>query len=101
MTMKLLVIYDVTDDRLRTEVSETCRDFGLGRVQYSCFAGDLSRNRRQMLEIRLRALLGRGASVPTDAIYTLPLCHACFDDKTLLGFQARFPDKRHDHLVVI
>ncbi|MGH8906923.1 MAG: CRISPR-associated endonuclease Cas2 [Egibacteraceae bacterium] len=96
-----LVFYDITHDRLRTEVAETCRDFGLGRVQCSCFAGDLSRNPRQMLEIRLRALLARDIGVPTDAIYALPLCSACFDDKTLLGFEARFPDRRHDHVAVI
>jgi CRISPR-associated protein Cas2 len=101
MTMKLLVIYDITDDRLRTEVAETCRDFGLGRVQYSCFAGDVSRNRRQMLEIRMRALLLRDAAVATDAIYVLPQCNTCFDDRTLLGYEARFPDKRHGHFVVI
>lgn len=98
---KLLVIYDITSDPLRTQVAETCLDFGLGRVQYSCFAGDLSRNRREMLEIALRGLLWRADAVPTDAIYLLPSCSGCFDDKTLLEFQARFPDKRRDHYQVL
>jgi len=98
---KLLVIYDITSDRLRAEVAQTCLDFGLGRVQYSCFAGDLTRNRREMLEIAFRGLLWGQDAQPTDAIYVLPLCNGCFDDKTLLGFEARFPDKRRDHYQVL
>ena len=31
------VIYDVEDDRVRTRVSNTCKDYGLERIQYSAF----------------------------------------------------------------
>jgi CRISPR-associated protein Cas2 len=94
--VKLLAIYDITSDRLRTEAAEVCKDFGLSRIQLSCFAGDLSQNRRGMLEIRLVRLLQRKEAQPTDAIYLLPMCLDCFEGKMLLGRRAHFPDKNRD-----
>ena len=49
-----MVIYDVEDDWARTQVSEACKDFGLMRVQYSCFRGKLSGNKREELYERFR-----------------------------------------------
>jgi hypothetical protein len=44
----------VEDDRARTRVSEACKDFGLQRIQYSCFRGKLSQNKREELYERMR-----------------------------------------------
>ena len=49
-----LVIYDVEDDRARTRVAEACKEFGLQRIQYSCFRGKLSQNKREELYERMR-----------------------------------------------
>lgn len=54
----VFVIYDIPDDRVRYKVSERCKDYGLDRIQYSAFAGDLDRNRREELMMRLRKTLG-------------------------------------------
>jgi len=51
-----MIIYDVEDDWARTRVSEACKDFGLERVQYSCFRGKLSRNKREEMYERLRKI---------------------------------------------
>jgi len=53
-----LVVYDVPEDRVRDRVAEGCKDYGLKRIQYSAFTGDLNRNRRQELYMRLRRELG-------------------------------------------
>lgn len=55
----VLLIYDIPDDRVRYKVSERCKDYGLSRVQYSAFAGELDRNRREELIMRLRKTLGK------------------------------------------
>ncbi len=55
----VLVIYDIPDDRIRYKISERCKDYGLGRIQYSAFAGDLHRNRREELLMRLKKTLGK------------------------------------------
>lgn len=57
--MVTLVIYDIEDDRVRNRVAKACRDYGLQRIQFSAFIGDLNLNRRQELYQRLRRILGR------------------------------------------
>ena len=56
MELTTLVIYDIEDDWARTRVSEACKDFGLERIQYSCFRGMLSRNKREELYERFRGI---------------------------------------------
>jgi CRISPR-associated protein Cas2 len=53
------LIYDIPDDRVRYRVAERCKDYGLDRIQYSAFAGDLDRNRREELMLRLAKTLGK------------------------------------------
>jgi len=53
MELSTLVIYDIEDDRARTRVSEACKDFGLERLQFSCFRGKLTQNKREELRERL------------------------------------------------
>ncbi|MEW6300108.1 MAG: CRISPR-associated endonuclease Cas2 [Thermodesulfobacteriota bacterium] len=67
---RTIVLYDIRDDRLRTRVSEACLDYGLERIQYSAFQGQLSRNKRQELFLRLRALLEDSAG----KILVQPVC---------------------------
>lgn len=55
--MNILLIYDITEDRLRTKVADMCKDYGLRRVQYSAFFGRMNRNLRGELYRRLKELL--------------------------------------------
>ena len=45
--MQTLVIYDIPDDRIRNKIGEACKDYGLERIQYSAFLGDMNHNRRR------------------------------------------------------
>ena len=97
--MKVLTIYDITDNRFRNRVARKLKNFGFNRVQKSCFAGDLSQNRIEMLEIEMNNLLEDRESNDVndyDAIYILPLCEKCFAKKILLGHKRKFPDKSKD-----
>jgi CRISPR-associated endonuclease Cas2 len=38
------VIYDIVKDKSRTKIAKFCKEYGLYRVQKSCFLGDLNRN---------------------------------------------------------
>jgi len=55
----VILIYDIPDDKIRQKISERCKDYGLSRIQYSAFAGDLDRNRREELLMRLKKTLGK------------------------------------------
>ncbi len=100
--MRLLAIYDIGDNGLRLRAADLLQDFGLERVQYSAFAGDLSTNRRQMLEIRIGQLLEQDQRRrPTDRVYVLPMCDSCFGSARFLGEQAHFPDRRRDRFRIL
>ena len=55
--MNCLLIYDIADDRLRTKVADACLDYGLDRIQYSAFQGDISRNYHEELFQKIADLL--------------------------------------------
>ena len=57
--MHTYVIYDIVKDRIRKKISEACLDYGLQRVQYSAFLGDINATRRSALEKRLTQELGK------------------------------------------
>jgi len=59
--MYLLLIYDISHDGTRTKIASACEDYGLDRIQYSAFTGQLSRNHQEELMLRIRSLLGQKA----------------------------------------
>jgi len=58
MRNHVLVSYDIADDRRRTAVFETCRDFG-NHVQYSVFLCELDRREATVLRESLRQLINK------------------------------------------
>ena len=68
--MKLFVIYDIENDRVRTKVADACQDYGLARVQFSAFFGELSRNRQEELAQRISRLVGKKPAY----VLLLPIC---------------------------
>ncbi len=53
----VLLIYDIEEDRLRNKLADLCKDFGLHRIQFSAFFGQLTRNHREELAMRCGQLL--------------------------------------------
>lgn len=68
--MKCLLIYDIPEDRVRTKVATFCLDYGLDRVQYSAFIGDLSSNHQEELMLKLRRRIGKAPG----KIELFPIC---------------------------
>ncbi|MEW5920393.1 MAG: CRISPR-associated endonuclease Cas2 [Bacillota bacterium] len=57
--MQTLIIYDIPSDRIRNKIGEACKDYGLERIQYSAFLGEMNHNRREELRLRLQRTLGK------------------------------------------
>ncbi len=51
--MHTLVIYDISEDKIRNRVAEVCKDYGLARIQWSAFSGEINVNRREELYLKL------------------------------------------------
>lgn len=54
---RILLVYDITDDRTRLKIADACKDYGLDRLQLSTFTGELSRNHQDELMLKIESLL--------------------------------------------
>ncbi|MDQ7026768.1 MAG: CRISPR-associated endonuclease Cas2 [Anaerolineae bacterium] len=54
---RVILVYDVVDDKARAKVADACLDYGLDRVQYSVFMGKLSRNHQEELMMYIELLV--------------------------------------------
>jgi CRISPR-associated protein Cas2 len=84
--MRHVVIYDVTDDNLRNQVSELLKDYGLTRIQYSAFLGSLRHHEMNSLLVDLRSLI----SDKVENVQIYPVCDSCFKGKREVGKQKRY-----------
>ena len=74
--MQCLLIYDITHDGTRTKVADLCLDYGLARIQFSAFFGDLSNTHQRELLAKIERRLG----THTASIQLYPL-----DEKSWVG----------------
>ena len=79
--MVTLVIYDVVDDRVRAKIADAFLDYGLTRIQYSAFMGELTQNRSQELILRIRKLLAGNEG----QAQCIPVCDKDLRRRTIVG----------------
>ncbi len=68
--MQIVLIYDISDTKVRTKVADICQDYGLERVQYSAFTGNLRRVHQEEMLAKMRKRLGKRPG----KILLLPAC---------------------------
>lgn len=94
--MQCLVIYDIPDDGARLKVADACLDYGLQRIQYSAFCGDLSRShQRELFSVIGNRVKGKAANVQL-----FPLNEQCWSNRRTIeqaGRQERENDNGYDH----
>jgi len=71
--MRTLLVYDIPDDRKRTKIADACLDYGLDRIQYSAFIGQLRPTHQDELMLKIKAILGKKAG-------NIQLFTLCADD---------------------
>lgn len=57
--MQTLIVYDIPNDRVRGKIADVCLDYGLDRIQWSAFLGDLTRTHQEELWQKLSHVLGK------------------------------------------
>ncbi len=67
--MRVMVVYDVSDDKRRLRLARTLERWGLARVQRSAFTGVLQPGRIKDLERLVRAIIDPS----TDVVHILPV----------------------------
>lgn len=57
--MYCILLYDIPSDKKRKKIADACLDYGLDRIQYSAFTGNISRNLQQELFQKITRILGQ------------------------------------------
>ena len=78
--MHTYVIYDIVKDRVRKKIADVCLDYGLKRIQYSSFLGDINTTRRRALEEKLAEQLGKTEG----KIEILSVCAKDYEKRTVI-----------------
>jgi len=90
-----LVIYDIENDKLRSDVAEFLKSRGLKRIQYSAFIGPLTDSQRMDVVAGLRRLTkGYKAN-----IQVYPLTPASYNMRVVIGVPM-YDEAEEDRLVV-
>jgi len=71
--MLTLIIYDISEDSYRNKLVKFLQEYGLKRIQYSGFLGDINPHDR----IVMAKEIGKFISTKGDSIYIIPLCNRC------------------------
>lgn len=62
--MRYLLIYDISHDGTRNKIADVCLDYGMARIQYSAFLGQLTSAHQRELLLKIRQRLGdHGANI--------------------------------------
>ncbi len=62
--MRYLLIYDISHDGTRLKVADACLDYGLERIQFSAFLGELTHAHQRELLLKIKQRLGKhGANI--------------------------------------
>ena len=81
MSVLVWIIYDISEDKIRSKVSKACKLYGLERVQKSAFLGKLEANRFDELTEKCRSLIDE----KVDSVYLFPFCQDDFKRVKVLG----------------
>jgi len=75
------VMYDISNNKIRSKVAKACEQSGLTRVQFSVYLGTIESNDKDTLEIRVKDLIDED----NDKVYIFPMSKDELKDTVLLG----------------
>jgi CRISPR-associated protein Cas2 len=96
VAVRYVVIYDVSDDNLRNQVAETLKDYGLQRIQYSGFMGDLRRDKLNSLLVDMKNLI----KDLEENVQFFPMCDSCLKGKKMVGKPKKYEYKEGKDKIV-
>lgn len=90
--MQCLVVYDIVDDGKRTKIADVCQDYGLDRIQYSAFAGDLVPTHQEELMLKIQSVLGKKSG----KVQLVPICEKDWKVRRVIEQKEEEEEKEKD-----
>jgi CRISPR-associated protein Cas2 len=79
--MRCLLVYDIENDSKRSKIADACLDYGLDRIQFSAFAGDLQPTHQEELMLKIQKVLGKGAG----NVQMFPVCEKDWEARRVIA----------------
>lgn len=79
--MLVWVLYDIVSNKIRNQVSKSCKNIGLYRVQKSVFLGDIEENDLDELKLKIEDMV----NLDKDSVYIFPMSKAELKKAGLIG----------------
>jgi CRISPR-associated protein Cas2 len=93
--MPYVIIYDITKDSLRNRVASKLKDYGLRRIQYSAFIGDLRARNLRSLVTDLKKMLGKaGREDERKVVHIFPVPFSSLESVIIIGEWKEEKEKR-------
>jgi CRISPR-associated protein Cas2 len=75
--MQCIVVYDIEKNSVRDRVADVCLDYGLERIQFSAFFGDLSVSRQKEVLTKIKKKVGTNSA----NVQIFPVCDKCLQSR--------------------
>lgn len=82
--MQCVLVYDIPDDGKRGKVADACLDYGMDRIQFSAFLGNLAVTHQEELMLRIARVLGKHAG----NVQLFPICERDWAARKCLVIEA-------------
>ena len=79
--MQCVVVYDIPDDGKRGKIADVCQDYGMDRVQYSAFLGDLAPTHQEELMLKIQSVLGKAEG----NVQLFPICEKDWNARRVIA----------------
>jgi len=90
------VIYDISSNKTRNKIASKCKNYGMRRIQKSAFAGELTRNKSEMLSQEVKEVITES----TDCVFIMPTCEQCFKCKEIVGHLDEESIRKKDFIII-
>ena len=91
--MHCLLIYDITHDGARIKVADACLDYGLQRIQYSAFFGELSNVHQRELLSKIERRIGKHSA----NVQLFPLDEKSWSKRRVIERMGETEKQEEDH----
>lgn len=89
--MKLIICYDITEDKIRNKIIDILIENGLMRIQNSVFLGDINKNKLKDIVEEIKTII----DFTTDNVCIFQICEIDYNKCDFLGtpYKSSFLEK--------
>lgn len=94
------IIYDISDNAVRTKVPAVCLDYGFARFQKSVFCGETDEKTLKKVRERVAALV-EIIKEGSEQVFMFTICDSCMKNQVTIGKEIEPGKMKRPSLIII